>query len=301
MGSFSVTDLISGSTIMPGQKTSIQLLVPSYGYNSGFKKFKNIVVCDNMSQIFFSPFVFPIHGVYNDYGFINNIQRNHNVELLEKHFEMSIESIFETVVNKSIYEQKDDDSLINKLHMTYFRTEILDIVYDGYNKYNLINPKKYTQSNEVKNILADVLNRKSSKEIKKRINEIENLSEENITDKIINEFIELIREENRINLKTYIDTSPEYDMYRIFNFSNKFKDDIIKQYHLVNAFSNELNIMFKPSLYGGQESNMIYKYDFNKRVNDVLMSDIEENYSHDEKILFKIKSYKRNKKIDELL
>ena len=48
----------------------------------------------------YQPFCLPIFGVYDDYGSIEKIQRDRNVELIEKYFEISIEKFVECVTRR---------------------------------------------------------------------------------------------------------------------------------------------------------------------------------------------------------
>ncbi len=94
MGSFYATCSVSNMTLSY-QKTSVILLVPSISTdisgNSG-------LICSNDgAQIYFSPFGFPIHGEYYDYGQISNIVRDDNVLMLEKYFGVDINEITDNI------------------------------------------------------------------------------------------------------------------------------------------------------------------------------------------------------------
>ena len=94
MGSFYSTCSASGMTLT-SQKTSILLLAP--GYSTDFKEHLGMIVSNDGCQAFFSPFGFPIHGEYDDYGYISDIKRDKNVELLESYFGIDIELILNNI------------------------------------------------------------------------------------------------------------------------------------------------------------------------------------------------------------
>lgn len=94
MGSFYTTCSVS-HMVLTNQKTSIQLLVPNY--STDFQEHLGMIVSNYGSQCFFAPFGFPIHGRYYDYGGIEDIQRDKNVEMLEDFFNLSIDQIISNV------------------------------------------------------------------------------------------------------------------------------------------------------------------------------------------------------------
>ena len=71
MGSFYSTCSISNMTLTH-QKTSVLLLSPNH--NISFEDHLGMIVSNDRCQTFFSPFGFPIHGEYDDYGYITNIK-----------------------------------------------------------------------------------------------------------------------------------------------------------------------------------------------------------------------------------
>src|SRR5206468_2215799 len=85
------------------QKTSIQLLAPAYTQDIS-KDSLGMIVSNDGCQAFFSPFAFPIHGVYDDYGYIDEIIRDKNVEMLEDFFNLSIESIIANIGDDRWYQ-----------------------------------------------------------------------------------------------------------------------------------------------------------------------------------------------------
>ena len=90
MGSFFSTCSASSMTLV-NQKTSILLLTPN---TESFSEHLNMIVCNEGCQAFFSPFGFPVHGTYDDYGHIDNIQRDKGVEMLEEFFGIDIDTSY---------------------------------------------------------------------------------------------------------------------------------------------------------------------------------------------------------------
>jgi len=94
MGSYYTTCSVS-HMVLTNQKTSIQLLVPNY--STDLKEHLGMIVSNDGAQAFFAPFGFPIHGRYYDYGGIEDIQRDRNVEMLEDFFNLPIDQIISNV------------------------------------------------------------------------------------------------------------------------------------------------------------------------------------------------------------
>jgi hypothetical protein len=63
---------------LTNQKTSIQLLVPN---TKSLKEHKSMIVSNDGSQEFYSPFGFPIHGRYYDYGYLEDIVEDNNTKM----------------------------------------------------------------------------------------------------------------------------------------------------------------------------------------------------------------------------
>ena len=137
MGSFYSTCSASGMTLT-GQKTSILLLVP--GYSSNFKEHLGMIVSDGC-QTFFSPFGFPIHGEYDDYGYITNIVRTKSVDILEEYFGIGIDYILQNIGDDDLKDIKNKE-VYGTLGRTYFRTEILEYLERGWDTISLSNPSK---------------------------------------------------------------------------------------------------------------------------------------------------------------
>lgn len=144
MGSFYVTCSISGMSLT-NQKTAIQLLVPSWK-NSLKMSEKGLIVSNEGCQAFYSPFAFPIFGEYYDYGEIDNIVRDKNVEMLEDFFNLDIKNVINAAGDNKwlTYGEKENDKhfklktkddgdiknidVLQNLNMTYFRAEVYEFL-----------------------------------------------------------------------------------------------------------------------------------------------------------------------------
>jgi hypothetical protein len=302
MGSFYATDLLTGTTIIDGQKTSIQLLTPSYSGLNAISNANSMIVDNSLSQSVYAPFGFPINGKYADYGNICNIVRDNNTDLLESFFGMSVGELIDYVISN---DNKSDD-IIDNLKITYFRTEVLDIIYDGVEKkYDLDDPSNYSPSSYIKKAID-----KYTKpiDVKKRLTEIENLSESEVTPMVLLEFSKLLKEEYSGEEFNYIKSPVKYNMLKILKLDESFSDKMLKQYHLLNVMGNDLKVMLMPSLYGSQYSNSFDKYKFNKQVNNMLINDIKEIHQHggyydseNDEVSKLIKTHNRINKLDDLL
>ena len=99
MGSWSVACGISNIAITAGNKC---VLIPLQKNNERIGYFKYI------------PSVLPIFGEYNDYGGIENIEKNLNTELIEKASGVSIEEFCEYLVDGIHTYDRDEAKEINK-------------------------------------------------------------------------------------------------------------------------------------------------------------------------------------------
>ena len=308
MGSFYLTCSISNMTLNH-QKTSIQLLVPKYNtkqYSSlSFEEHMNIICSNDGAQAFFSPFGFPIHGVYDDYGRIHNIKRDKNVEQLEEFFGIGIDDIIAGIGRSKEGETLglQNEEIYLSLGMTFFRTEVLQFLEKGWEKINLVNPQKYSSEEYLKGFLDKVKavpDRTLIEDIIKKKQDGVKLTEEE-QDFFVDSFgTDFIWE------KCYIKCS------RQSNFLKKLsidfvaqQDDIVKHWKWLSKLSWGLDRLLLPSVYGGQEVNFVDTYELNEFVNDLLIEDIKY-YSQDwgdeadkraDRIL---KTHNRNKALNQL-
>jgi len=94
MGSFYSSCSISHMTLS-NQKTSVLLLIPGWG--TDIHDHRGMIVSNEGSQAFYSPFGFPIHGEYYDYGYLENIKEDDNTKMLEEFFNMDISEIIKHI------------------------------------------------------------------------------------------------------------------------------------------------------------------------------------------------------------
>jgi len=102
MGSFSVYCSISNISITSGQKC---VLLP-------LKKRK-----DYETYLPYLPATLPIFGEYDDYGSIEQIEKDKNTELIEEHFGVSIDEFTSFIIDGGCtYHRKELDPIREKMH-----------------------------------------------------------------------------------------------------------------------------------------------------------------------------------------
>jgi hypothetical protein len=103
MGSFSYTCHLSGLPITSGTKCALLPLFPKekWGYDNSQKDLTNFGkgnLCSNDTvNMYFDELFFPIFGKYDDYGGIENIEKDDNTKVLEEFFGLTIEQIAEVL------------------------------------------------------------------------------------------------------------------------------------------------------------------------------------------------------------
>jgi len=152
MGSFYATCSITDASIIDGDATYMQLILPTWVRNPysidgeaiGCGE-KGLRVSNEGAMAEFVPFGFPILGRYADYGNIDDIERDRNIEMLEKFFNVSIEDIIECATDDRWYsygrgEDVDGDQsswsvgdnkmehvdILKQITVTYFKKEHYD-------------------------------------------------------------------------------------------------------------------------------------------------------------------------------
>jgi hypothetical protein len=106
MGSFNVACSISNLSISQGEKVVFIPLIPPTHVHMGFENnIVNTTVGTNASMLiypncFFDPFCLPIEGEYNEYGTLENIKKDANIEAIEKFTGLDIED-FMSIVTES--------------------------------------------------------------------------------------------------------------------------------------------------------------------------------------------------------
>lgn len=98
MGSFNVACSVSNISISPNDKVVfIPLLPTNFDYQDKvIHKIKpNLLLI--YADCYFTPVSLPIHGVYGDYGYLDNIKRDANVESIESYFNIPIEDFVKCI------------------------------------------------------------------------------------------------------------------------------------------------------------------------------------------------------------
>jgi hypothetical protein len=104
MGSYTHNCKLTGVPITAGEPIALVMLHPNkslYEYSEeSLRNYGTTYYCSNEGPRFkFTPFAFPIFGKYNDYGSMEDIVRDDNVELLEEHYGLTIEQIVRIVTS----------------------------------------------------------------------------------------------------------------------------------------------------------------------------------------------------------
>ena len=301
MGSFYSSCSISGMTLSH-QKTSILLLTPNA---ESFSEHLNMIVSNDGCQAFFSPFGFPIHGIYDDYGYITNIKRDKNVEMLEEYFGVDIESIIQGIGReRDAHKDIKHKEFYHTLGMTYFRTEVLEYLEKGWDQYDLENPKKYSSDEFIQKLIKGlekpikITDEEYAKLMRKKL-------DKTITDEEREIMMDFILNSTRTE-RNYI-ASYKGNMFKTLPLNMDFKEHVLKQYTMISKLGFELRRTLMPSDYGSQENNWSYLYKFNDFVNDLLVEDIKGWYDGDgtegeeAEILRMHQAVVRNRKINSIL
>lgn len=300
MGSFYSSCSVSGMTLVH-QKTSILLLTPNA---ESLSEHLNMIVSNDGCQAFFSPFGFPIHGTYDDYGYIDNIKRDENVEMLEEYFGVDIQSILRGIGNqRDTPENIKHKEVYQTLGMTYFRTEVLEYLERGWDQYNLDNPKEYSEDEFAQKLIKilDKSNQLSDEEFDKLLFKKLNGGISASEREIMYTHIQSLAKTERTYIASY-----KNNMFKTLPLNMNFKDDVLKQYTMIRKLGFELRRTLMPSDYGSQDNNWAYLYKFNDFVNDLLVEDIKGWYDGDdtdgeeEEILRMHKAVLRNRKINSI-
>jgi len=298
MGSFYSSCSVSGMTLTH-QKTSILLLVPN---SQSFSEHLNMIISNDGCQSFFSPFGFPIHGTYEDYGYIRNIKRDKNVEMLEEYFGVDIDSILRGIGReRDAHKDIKHKEFYQTLGMTYFRTEVLEYLERGWDQYDLENPKQYS-SDEFAQKLVKILDKSNQ------------ISDEEFDQLLIKKLNKTITDEEREIIYNHIQSSAKTErtyiasfrgnMFKTLPLNIDFKEHVLKQYTMISALGFELRRTLMPSDYGSQQDNWSALYKFNDFVNDLLVEDIKGWYDGDDEeaeILRMHQAVKRDRKINSIL
>ncbi len=228
------------------QKTSVILLVP--GRSTDVSGNAGLICTNDGAQAYFSPFGFPISGEYYDYGYIDNIIRDDNVIMLEEYFGIPIKDIISNIGRGAPTGMKEKKiTFYNTLQMVFIRTEVLNYLETGWDSFNLIDPKDYSDSSQIKKIIDQVSNGPSALE----------------------------KEYGSIYVRYYTENSPT-NMFKTLPIDGRFKDMILKQYKFLMTLGHELNRILFPSNYGGQSINLLATCKLNDFISELMIDDIKE-------------------------
>lgn len=113
MGHFSYSCKLSSLPITGGTPATLIVMKHRddlYEYSDEkLKQYGQTNLCSNdITQAKFEVYWFPIHGTYDDYGGLEDIQRDDNVELLEQHYGLSIDEIIAIVTSNRKHDGYDD-------------------------------------------------------------------------------------------------------------------------------------------------------------------------------------------------
>lgn len=323
MGSFYATCSITDLSITDGDPTYIQLLVPSWRSSSQYALDnedsgcgeKGLRVSNDGALCEFSPFGFPIEGEYADYGDIDSIVRDKNVEMLEKFFNLKIEEIIacaqddrwlkyghpsskdykeDGVGDWSIGDNKMQNlEILKELTVTYFRKEHFDYLsqsFIGGDAYWINETKKRLESIKKDLTYLGKSKRGDSKDYK---------SLDSITDEDIKNYREIFYSQsndlsdNQIKLiywqmlnvsKDRLPSGLEYTFpipsLCKFNMYVKLpiNEDFIDEVIKQRTFVTNMHALYKvlrPSYYGSQTENFKAYVNFH-RMSTELVAEIEE-------------------------
>ena len=306
MGSFYLTCSISHMTL-DRQKTSVQILIPKMKYDgcTDMKEHKNLICTNDGAQAFFAPFGFPIHGEYYDYGYIDEIKRDRNVEQIEDFFGAKIDDIIKHIGRTRDWTPPKNAELYEDLHMTFFRTEVLEFLERGWDTVNLTNPQKYSSDAWLKEFI-DLAKKAPSIEQKAVVNEKRSRGED-LTEE---DYEILFHSDYQVfgSSACYIKSSMDRNFLMLLGVDFETQlNDVIKQSTFLTRFGWGLDRVLLPSVYGSQETNFQETYLLNDFVNDLLIQDMENEYDdydeedggNSQKARI-IKAHNRNKAIREL-
>ncbi len=273
MGSFYSTCSLSNMTIIDGQQTSIQLLISR---NYKHTKDLEIEINEDGSMLKFLTFGFPIHGKYADYGQIDDIKRDDNIKILEKYFNISIDEILSFASGRMVKkpEKIHHEDLLEKMELTFFRTEIYDKMCEGWS--DLDETKKSSWGNRFPDMWKYF---KQQAEIGYHSHwDLMSLIKSETDEEKVKLYKHHIT--NYIQEYTYF---PRYveNFYKLLNIDiEKFKDEFKKQVKLSEVMRN-LHIVFRPSWYGTQEDNYVQGYLYHKNILNQITTDIKEMFNDD--------------------
>jgi hypothetical protein len=285
---------------LSNQKTSVLLLIPGWG--TDIHDHRGMIVSNEGSQAFYSPFGFPIHGEYYDYGYLENIKEDSNTKMLEEFFNMDISEIIQHIGRPDdLPENIKNKELYNSLSMTYFRTEVLEYLERDWDKIDLDSTDQYSQGYRMNKFLNTLINQDPN--IKRRD---ELFNKEELTDSEEKELRDILRLSMKFDLMdsslNYIRLSKNKNMFNILPIDDKFKEHILRQVTFLTTLGYDLRRTLLPSDYGSQDTNFSAIYELNEFVNDLLFEDMKNDSEYDEYNEYEsiIKRHQRNKNLREI-
>jgi hypothetical protein len=285
---------------LSNQKTSVLLLIPGWG--TDIHDHRGMIVSNEGSQAFYSPFAFPIHGKYHDYGHLEDIKEDDNTKMLEEFFNIDISEIVKYIGRPNDVPDKIKNvELYNSLSMTYFRTEVLEYLERGWNEIDLDSTNQYSEGYRMNKFFISLFDKDPN--LKRRDELLNSVGE--LTESERGELRDLLRLSVKFDLMdnstSYIRLGKNKNMFNILPIDDKFKDHILKQYRFITTLGFELRRTLMPSDYGSQEANFTSLYELNDFVNDLLIEDIKYyNDFDDAECDSLIKRHQRNKNIRDL-
>lgn len=325
MGSFFASCGVTHTTIPDNMKTVIQLLIPTRredGWDKGLQIYSE--------RPPFIPFGFPISGLYADYGEIDNIVRDKNVERLEEFFNLPIEEII-TACGRSGWESEIFDGYLTKeerdekilniknrnllevMNMVYIHTDIYEFMTKDWEllptdtsqlkKYDFRGDFFLRSWENIKFITMSEGDKESVLNIIKNRIRLENPSYNDDLLKMMADR-EIIMDPISFEYRnTYLG---RYILNKDFIYLMKcniedFGDDMKKQFMFLENFRSIGTLV--PSMYGSQENNFMFVRDLNKCLDKVIQDGLDmysDNEMTDEELV-EIKMGERDGVIKGLL
>lgn len=275
---------------MDGQPCYMQLLVPAWGaLQNELASSRGLLVSNKGSQMFYAPFGFPILGEYADYGDIDGIVRDQNVEMLEAYFGKDIDSILQIATQGGdqpapTYDELEQlrgnkyggiltaEQVLPILTATYFRKEVHDY---------LVEQKQDSWfSKHLKTMLAGLPEQLNKTEYgyidpDEDLDAMQALQED--TDQI-KQMLKAMKALGSRRESSYIDSLTSVDMFVTLPITKVFSAEVEAQYKLLTALTM-LRKHLLPSIYGSQQDNYRETLGLQVFVNKLLRADIKEQKS----------------------
>jgi hypothetical protein len=280
MGSYNVSCSISRISINAGTKIAyIPLERNKYPYEIGDGN-------DNLiyKHCFYNPATLPIFGQYDDYGGVENIQRDQNVSAIENYFDKKIEDII------GIDGKEKSISSGMFIHYEIYKHLITSIINDdGKRKgFGVVDRKELSQ--ELKNYRSSLgKNIVKSKENTSEMQEL--LKNRELNEFIDNEWntpikraIESYKESadkfwNGLFVKSSLFQFRDYDVFnKIYQseiLAERLKEELI-DFVVLEWGMFAVNVFYFPSMNGWQFGNKYASRNFYRKCHQIMVQDIKE-------------------------